>query len=1704
MTKRLLNLHTITKIALILTTLLLLPSICWATEYNTTGTPTVDTESGASNKYNWAVTGTSEKWQIISTARLTRSESGFSCEYDEYLSFTLNTTLTNPTGDTCTVRRITITMPEADYAKCSISIDGFTKESNGVYVPNNNDKTYSWGIGASLTINFTKGSGNNTISVNSIKVEADIDDTNEQFSWPATISGTSVSFNNEKNSLAINARDIQKYSFPLNLSGSTAVSQSRTVTYSSSKEDIATVDENGNVTIKKIGSTTITATLQNNDDYYYSSTKSYSYTLDVEFPAPQLFKTSGTYKVSDEINFYYYDSNNPPTIKYKWNDSEDIYVYDSDSAPKIKDGTITAWAEVTNQDQNITIKSEEATATYLASYITIGTNDNITEVTSQNADNISGSGITGNVSYNIAKSTLSLNGATITSPIHQNFGQSLTIEISGTNVTREIVGYGVDNNDLHIIKAGESAASLEATTDRLTGGDGMGPIYHFSSCTWDEGLYLNAFTSKENNSNIEYEPISGVSYTGSKFQHVAGTGIARVTFCETPSTAAPSIWIGSVEVNEDGTFNDYNADQISFNSSTKTLTLSGANLYYDIVSSYPELNILLKENKSIPTKMSTSTKIISTNPDAILSFSSENGGYLSTSLGNGVIPWKGFANDTKPTFNNGLVYLANGDCQFIMVLPAPTISMDESSVSVTGLGDGYGNYFNYFYTINYEDGEGNVSKTNEPLEPESVEVLNIPVTVKPFTISVSAAFTDQLGNKAESEETIGKYFGFETEELSVPYQESVNAPSIVPTLPSGVTTTYSYQGGPDIVPNPINSGTGIITINELTEKEPYAASFTAPSDDNYTILNEPYGINSESGTVESYSIEPFTLTVTQKPLTDVTIEDIPDQPFTGIPITPEVVIKNGELKVTDDDCEITYSNNTNVGTATITITPVEISRYSGSATKTFNITAQSIANADITLDNGSEFTYNEAKNVPTIKSAFVTIGTSTPEVTAPSLPLTAETDYTISYNKNGENIDANNIINAGTYKMVLTGKGNFTGTKEIPFTITPRPIETPIITLSATEFVFNSQTQKPTVTVQFTETSEVTKTIPATDYEVTYSGDCINVGSYAVSILLKGNYTGTATATFTITKATITPTVTLEGWTYGATANEPSVTGNSGSGVVSYAYKLQHAAEEAYSATKPTNAGAYTVKASIAATANYEATTDSAHFTIAKAAGGLTYSTATASAELNGDGWTAPELKNPNSLAVTYTSSNTAVATISETGVVTLVGTGETTIKAASEGDANHEACEVQYTLTVSRGRALGYGVWVGETEVDEDNYIDILNDGEKDDDGEYTKAPSFIFNPKDTTLLIINSDAGMTIESRLPELKIHLSNDNKLKKIFFNNQGNSENTGKLLFTCDSNFPGSVTIGNTVGESAISGFASVSYEFNLQVLKPAKAKYANGQMTDSLGVVADTITVGVPLEPIKSDDKEELNSDDFTVTNSDGSTATLDLTSANVNNIYYTLPESTEGQGYDPETNTISVVDPMTDDAVEQIAAATTNKNATVGTSEYAESFVGLTFIVQGGEGVIRIDQETEEGYEFHLKIGDKPSIALKSGKEEIEYSLPDATYCWLYLVRKVALARGYTRVSKRDRAPGNVRLVKVQSKVVASTKSAAAASGGTVTPTANLAITGIVDIDKETPESKYTVETVNDKWYTIDGRQINKPSQKGIYIRNRKKVVVK
>lgn len=151
------------------------------------------------------------------------------------------------------------------------------------------------------------------------------------------------------------------------------------------------------------------------------------------------------------------------------------------------------------------------------------------------------------------------------------------------------------------------------------------------------------------------------------------------------------------------------------------------------------------------------------------------------------------------------------------------------------------------------------------------------------------------------------------------------------------------------------------------------------------------------------------------------------------------------------------------------------------------------------------------------------------------------------------------------------------------------------VVLETTAYVYNPEvTPEPAVQSVALDGT----TITAENYDVSYSNND-KVGTATVTVTGKGTYMGTATATFTISQAAITPTVDLEGWVYGNTPNNPSLTGNSGNGDVTYTYSVDGADE--YTNKVPENAGDYIVKATIAATDNYQGAEVTDTFRISKA-----------------------------------------------------------------------------------------------------------------------------------------------------------------------------------------------------------------------------------------------------------------------------------------------------------------------------------------------------------------------------------------------------------------------------------------------------------------------------------------------------------------------
>ena len=113
-----------------------------------------------------------------------------------------------------------------------------------------------------------------------------------------------------------------------------------------------------------------------------------------------------------------------------------------------------------------------------------------------------------------------------------------------------------------------------------------------------------------------------------------------------------------------------------------------------------------------------------------------------------------------------------------------------------------------------------------------------------------------------------------------------------------------------------------------------------------------------------------------------------------------------------------------------------------------------------------------------------------------------------------------------------------------------------------------------------------------------------DAGEYTVRVKISETqeYLGTTvTADFVIQRGAITPTVTIEGWTYGSDPKSAIVSGNSGKGAITLEYKVKGADDSTYTSIVPTDAGDYVVKATVAESTNYNMGTATADFSILKA-----------------------------------------------------------------------------------------------------------------------------------------------------------------------------------------------------------------------------------------------------------------------------------------------------------------------------------------------------------------------------------------------------------------------------------------------------------------------------------------------------------------------
>lgn len=275
-------------------------------------------------------------------------------------------------------------------------------------------------------------------------------------------------------------------------------------------------------------------------------------------------------------------------------------------------------------------------------------------------------------------------------------------------------------------------------------------------------------------------------------------------------------------------------------------------------------------------------------------------------------------------------------------------------------------------------------------------------------------------------------------------------------------------------------------------------------DDDEGLAAKGVGTATITCTYESdttFATKTFTINVTPKPLT-ATVSHAPiiygdAAPTTGYSVEFEGLVNNDEIAEDAYTVDTEYTKGCKVDNYKFTcvLDTDKIKNYTiGNVTGELVVNPKSIAAPSVTINDPTDKTYTGS---PCVQG--VSVKDSEAKLTFDDISVTYE-----------------NNINVGTATIIYTGKNNYTGEIRKNFKITEASITDDMIA-NIPSVTYDTKAHTPEVTVTFNGSK-----LTDADYTVSYSEDCINAGTVTVTVTGKGNFTGTASKTFTINKAGLT------------------------------------------------------------------------------------------------------------------------------------------------------------------------------------------------------------------------------------------------------------------------------------------------------------------------------------------------------------------------------------------------------------------------------------------------------------------------------------------------------------------------------------------------------------------------------------------------------
>ena len=270
-----------------------------------------------------------------------------------------------------------------------------------------------------------------------------------------------------------------------------------------------------------------------------------------------------------------------------------------------------------------------------------------------------------------------------------------------------------------------------------------------------------------------------------------------------------------------------------------------------------------------------------------------------------------------------------------------------------------------------------------------------------------------------------------------------------------------------------------------------------------------------------------TLTITSQSIDPGTDPEKPNPDYTGAKVnspkdsvydgkehkwSPTVTDKTKTLELGKDyTVEYSTSDFTNVGTIEVTITG--IGNYSGTVKRSYKVTSK-------------EYTVTTESATKTYSGTALTAGGKVEGIVS---------GETVEFTTTGSQTEVGTSKN--TYELVWKSAKatNYTLAKESIGELTvkaksivpddkdnPESDKTGITVSEPSDSKYDGKEHKEVLTVTDTKTGK--ELVAGTDYSVTYSSDLVNAGTVKVTVAGLGNYSGSFTKTYKITKRSVTLT----------------------------------------------------------------------------------------------------------------------------------------------------------------------------------------------------------------------------------------------------------------------------------------------------------------------------------------------------------------------------------------------------------------------------------------------------------------------------------------------------------------------------------------------------------------------------------------------------